>query len=167
MTDNQLIMIKTWLISIAFCFSFGTIKAQSSNVLVLDSLVKGYAESLERPVDTLIGFVSPHWRTWFPLNSEADQKITFSEPLIRFTKENKDSYVRVISISIENSDSISISRELMYSDTLTKAQLKTVRKSSPKGLKGNSPLIFNKVFMPVIGITIGISFIVSLFYLRS
>lgn len=141
--------------------------AQVTHDSLYVQLLREYAEQVERPVRKVSGGIFPADTLLFAYDSLSILEIKIGEALVEFTSLPEKKYIRSLSISIQQKDSILRQKNVRYVDTLHWKLLKQLRKQSSPQLRGDDPSPWGKWIGPALLISAGIGGIFAVFFLRS
>ncbi len=93
--------------------------------------------------------------------------MVINEPFIQYQKIFPGLFERELTIMVQFQDTSSRRKQLSYTDTLSKKEIKNVLKKSSSELRGDNPTLWGKWIKPATFIVTGIGVIFALFYIRS
>ena len=140
---------------------------QINNQTAFRQLIEAFFQQNTQPIQQLSGEWPDNWRPQLQLDSSASRKITVGAYEIYYKRLSKSSFERNLIVPIQIQDSAFQSRMLTYTDSLSREQIRKIRRESPPALKGDAPGTWANTVRPL-ALTVGsIAAVVSLFYLRS
>ena len=160
-------ILRVALLPLLWIIFFVPSYCQSTNEEVFIQLIDEFQIEKDLDIGTLAGFSIPSVDSIFSVDSTFSGTLTISEPDIQFKRIKKGMYSRFIGVGIAFADSTKEDFFLEHADTIQRNQIKMIRKSSYKPLRGESPLAFQTVVLPILGIGTGISVFLILFNVRS
>ncbi len=141
--------------------------AQISNEAAYQQLLSGFLQKQAQPILSLEAEWPSDWRPEVRLDSSASLKVTVGELDISYAKISPQKYKRELALSVSMQDSSFRSEILIYTDSLSKAQLRQLRAKSKAVFKGDAPGTLANVVRPITFVTGSLAALFSLFYIRS
>lgn len=153
----------------AFFGFFSCCSAQISNEAYFEEAVRTHLSSQGVPFNSWLGFLTEPSEGLVKIDSSSQLSFYVQSPEVEFGKLEDGSFSRSIRFVIEHQigDSAVLSIAKQHSDTVSRKELKLVRKSKYPELRGVSPQFSRRILVPTVLIVSGITGIISLFYIRS
>lgn len=142
-------------------------KSQISNQLAFETSVLRMIGQKAPSIDSLSGFLTERLRAEILLTDPSSRQLFIETPSVVFARLGHRKFERTISTVLTLTDTSEISFPLVYLDTISKSQLRPVRKSPMVELRGTDPRWPQKYLLPVALIGTGIAGVILLFYIRS
>lgn len=149
------------------CLSFSN--AQLGNGELYRSLWQQELDSMDQPIQAIKGKVFEDFFPAFEPDSQAILSLSLLTPSIFYQKVSKGKYIRSFRQNYQIEGKGFRSGIIVFEDTLTSKQLKTLIKTKglPNELNGDNPFFFSKYVGPFLGIMGSTGVIFALFYIRS
>ena len=109
----------------------------------------------------------PKWTPLFTKDTTSQRQLQLANLEVVYEVVDKQLFQRNLSLYLTIQDSMVRSYPLSFMDTLNLSQLKTVRRASPGGLKGDMPTTGARIIKPLVAVLASFAGVISLFYLRS
>jgi len=142
-------------------------KSQISNELAFDSIVVGYLKSNSNKIGQLSGFLTSGIREESKGLFTGNDSIVINPPTVSYYRLDDGKFARDVEVEITLDALKGEIQNLIYEDTLKRADLRKVRKTKHASLKGEHPGTFRKYILPAVSLSAGVAAIASLFYIRS
>jgi hypothetical protein len=155
-----------WLAFLGIAGLPGRLPAQPDNGQVFRQLVEGFLKKEQQAFRSIEGEWPLAWRPAVQADSSLPV-LQLNEVWVEYQALKSDRYQRTLRIPLSWQDSLPQTRSLAHIDTLALAQLRRLRRASPRSLRGDAPGWGSRWLQPLIIVSGSIASLVALFYIRS
>jgi hypothetical protein len=141
-------------------------KAQKINELVYDSLILSKPELFSGSVGAVEGVITQGLKQNLRLDT-AQKLVATLTPDVSYSRSTRGTFQRTLEIKVSYSDSLLGEAQFSFSDQVPRAELRRIRKTKHKELRGENPQRFSRIVLPLTTIVTGTVAVISLFYIRS
>jgi hypothetical protein len=142
-------------------------KAQITNELCFNELVGDFLSTDSRKFSGVDGFRTPALEKFLDSTAGANYRLRIDPPSVNYEKLKGAQFAREVSAELNFVDSTDHLTVLTWRDTIQRREIPATRKTKISELKGSDPRWFSKYLVPAAFIGVGITGIISLFYIRS
>ncbi len=143
------------------------LQAQPHNGEVYRQLMDQYFQENALPFGSIEGSYPERYFSQVSPDSSADAVLQIAPAIVRYKQLADSLHVRTVDITVVRKDSTSETFTYRYADTLSNVNLRRVIRKSPDDLRGDNPLPGAKWIRPIALISLSITGLISLFFLRS
>lgn len=153
--------------TLAFSFYPNFCKSQKTNELCFDELVGNFLSKDSREFSGVSGFRTSGLENFLDSTATAPFRLRIEPPSVNYEKLEGSEFAREVSAELSFVDSTDHLTILTWRDTIQRREISATRKTKFHELKGNDPRWLSKYLVPAAFIGVGITGIISLFYIRS
>lgn len=152
---------------LALSFTPNICKSQKTNELCFNELVGNFLANDAREFAGVSGFRTSGLEKYLDSTESAPYRLRIEAPQVNYEKLKGSQFAREVSAELTFVDSTDHLTVLTFRDTIQRREISATRKTKFSELKGTDPRWLPKYLLPAAFIGVGITGIISLFYIRS